>query len=258
MFGYYGYYGFGSGSYFLFFGLILLCAVLSMIASSKVNSTFKKFNKGACRSGMTGEQTVRRLMQMNGVTDIAVGQVAGELTDHYHPTKRVVNLSASTYDNNSVAAVAVAAHEVGHVMQKKDGYGLYLVRTALVPIVNFGARFSWFLVMIGLVLELLVRGAVLQLGNENLGFYIAMVGVILYGTSFLFSLVTLPVELNASRRAGTMLMEAGILREDELPAARKVLSAAAMTYLVSTLMSLVYFLRFLFYVLRMFGRNSRR
>lgn len=252
----YGYYGFGFhyGPYSLvFLGLILGCALLSLIASAKVNSTFKKYNRNVCRSGMTGEQTVRRLMQMNGVNDIAVGRVAGELTDHYHPTKRIVNLSASTYDSNSVAAVAVAAHEVGHVMQKKDAYGLYQVRTALVPVVNIGSYLSMPLVVVGLLLDMFV-----QLANENLGFYIALAGVALYGASFLFALVTLPVELNASRRAGAMLIEAGVLREDELPAARKVLSAAAMTYLVSVLMSLVYFLRFLFYVLMLFGRGKRR
>lgn len=240
-------------TYMILLVALAICGIFSLIASSKVRSTFKKYDRTPCRSGLTGEQTARRLLQMNGVNDIAVGRVGGELSDHYHPTQRIVNLSTSTHDSSSVAAVAVAAHEIGHVMQKKERYGLYQLRTVLVPLVNFGSRLALPLVLVGILLDLFV-----QLSNENLGFYIALVGVALYGSSLLFALVTLPVELNASRRAGAMLAEAGVLREDEMPAARKVLSAAAMTYLASVMVSLVYFLRFLLYVLAAFGRNNRR
>ena len=239
--------------YFWFMFAILVCMIFSGIASSKVKTSFNKHNSTRCRSGYTGYDTVTRLMRANGVYDISVGSVRGFLTDHYHPTKAIVNLSESTYANNSVAAVAVAAHEMGHVMQKKDGYGLYKIRTALVPVVNFGTRLAMPLVLVGLLLDWFSATA-----DANTGFYIAMVGVILYGGSLLFALVTLPVELNASHRAQKMLLAEGILTQDEIPAAKEVLSAAALTYLASLMTSLVYFLRFLVRVLTMFGRRDNR
>ena len=225
--------------YIWFMVALLVCIVFSAIASGKVHSSFAKYRGVRCRSQMTGYDTVTRLMRVNGIRDIAVGRVAGELTDHYHPSKKIVNLSESTYDSDSVAAVAVAAHEMGHVMQKQNGYALYRLRTALV--------------LVGLLLDLFVK-----LANSQAGFYIAMVGVCLYGGSLLFALVTLPVELNASKRAKEMLLAEGILSEAEIPAAKEVLSAAALTYFASLLTSLVYFLRFLVYVLTIFGRRNGR
>ena len=239
--------------YLWFMLAILACMIFSGIASGKVKTTFNKHNSTRCRSGLTGYFTVTRLMRANGVYDITIGSVRGFLTDHYHPTKAIVNLSESTYANNSVAAVAVAAHEMGHVMQKRDGYWLYKIRTALVPVVNFGTRLSMPLVLVGLLLDWFSATA-----DANTGFYIAMVGVILYGGSLLFALVTLPVELNASHRAQKMLLAEGILTQDEIPAANEVLSAAAVTYLASLMTSLVYFLRFLVRVLTMFGRRDNR
>ena len=239
--------------YFWFMLAILACMIFSGIASSKLKTSFNKHNSTRCRSGYTGYDTVTRLMRANGVYDISVGSVRGFLTDHYHPTKAIVNLSESTYGNNSVAAVAVAAHEMGHVMQKKEGYGLYKIRTAIVPVVNFGTRLAMPLVLVGLLLDWFSATA-----DANTGFYIAMVGVILYGGSLLFALVTLPVELNASHRAQKMLLAEGILTQDEIPAAKEVLSAAALTYLASLMTSLVYFLRFLVRVLTMFGRRDNR
>lgn len=239
--------------YLWFLGAILLCAAFSAFASRKVQSSFAKYDKIRCRSGMTGYDAAVRLLRYNGVHGISVGRVSGQLTDHYHPTKHVVNLSDSTYASSSVSAVAVAAHEIGHVMQKQDGHLMYRLRTALVPVVNFASRLAMPLVFVGLLLNWFTVVA-----NPELGFYIAMVGVILYGSSLLFAVVTLPVELNASRRAGEMLLEHGILTQDELPAARKVLSAAALTYLASVLASLVYFLQFLVRVMTLFGRRSRR
>ncbi len=240
--------------YIWFLAAISICMLLSAIASGKVRSAFNKYNSVRCRSGMSGYDTVSNLLRRRGVLDISVGRVRGFLTDHYHPKKAIVNLSESTYNNSSVAAVAVAAHEVGHVMQKKEGYSFYKLRTALVPVVNFGTFLAMPLVLVGLLFDYFVATA-----DANTGFYIALVGVALYGGSLLFALVTLPVELDASRRAKAMLVSEGILREDELGAASEVLSAAAMTYLASLLTSLVFFLRFLFYVLRLFGRrnNSR-
>ena len=239
--------------YMWFMVAILVCMVFSGYASNKVKTTFSKYDRLRSRSGYTGYDTVSRLMRANGVYDISIGSVKGFLTDHYHPTKSIVNLSESTYGNSSVAAVAVAAHEMGHVMQKQEGYGLYRLRTALVPAVNIGSRLAMPLVLVGLLLDWYSMSA-----NADIGFKVAMLGVILYGGSLLFALVTLPVELNASKRAGQMLMANGILAKDELPAAKEVLSAAALTYLASLMTSLVYFLRFLVRVLTMFGRRDNR
>ena len=242
-----------SKDYIWFLLAIGIVAIISAIAGSKVKSTYKKYDKVMSRSGKSGAQIATELLRAGGASGISVGRVAGELTDHYHPTKAIVNLSASTYDSKSVAAAAVASHEIGHVMQKERGYFLYNVRSALVPVVNFGSRLAMPLVLIGLLLDSFVR-----LSNPDTGFYIAMIGVILYGSSLLFSLVTLPVELDASRRAIRMLLDNHMISEDEAPAARKVLSAAAFTYLVSVLSSIVYFLRFLLYVLSIFGRRRSR
>ncbi len=238
-------------SYLPFIIPLLICALLSVYASFKVKSTYKKYGKIFNRSGYNGYDTAYKLMRSNGVVDVQVGKVSGELTDHYHPTKGVVNLSDSTYSSSSVAAVAVAAHEIGHVMQNKDSYLFYKIRTSLVPVANVGSFLAMPLVMVGLLLDIFVAGT----QNSDLGFYVAMIGVILYGMSFLFTLVTYPVELNASRRAKKMLQAEGILSADEMPGAEKVLSAAALTYLASLLTSLIYFLRFLFYVLNLFGKR---
>ena len=235
--------------YFLFLFLILLCALFSFWASSKVHSAYAAFSEEKISSHMTGYDTAVRLLRANGIYDVSVGRVRGKLTDHFHPKKRVVNLSESTYGDDSVAAVAVAAHEIGHVVQKERGYLPYKIRTALVPITNFGSRLALPLVLLGVVLELLVG-----LSSE-VGFYLALVGVALYGTSTLFTLVTLPVELDASRRAKKMLVEEGILREEEEPGAQRVLSAAALTYVAALATSLVNFLRFLVWVLVLFGRR---
>lgn len=239
--------------YLWFLGAMLVCMIFSSWASRKVHTSFAKYNGVNNRSGMTGYDTVVRLMRANDVQGISVGRVKGNLTDHYHPSKRIVNLSEGTYGNNSIAAVAVAAHEMGHVMQKQKGYLFYKLRTALVPIVNFGSRLSMPLVLIGLLMDWFATTE-----NENVGFYVAMAGVILYGGSLLFALITLPVELNASKRAKKMLLAEGILTEEEMSGASEVLSAAALTYLASLLTSLVYFLRFLVRVLTLFGRRNNR
>lgn len=236
-------------SYLGFYAALGVCLLLSLWASSKVKSTYAKYDKVRNRLGMTGREAAARLLHMGGVTDISIGKVSGTLSDHYHPAKQVVNLSEATYGSTSVAAVAVAAHEIGHVMQNKTGYVFYRIRTAIVPAVNFGTKLALPLVLIGLLME-----GYLSYGSDA-GFTVAMIGVVLYGLSFLFALVTLPVELDASRRAGQLLQQAGVVTGEEMPGVRKVLSAAAMTYLASMLTSLVYFLRFLFWVLSMFGRR---
>ena len=239
-------------NYLYFLLLLVPCLILSAWASAKVNSTYAKYDTVANRSRMTGYDTAVRLLQRGGVTDITVNRVNGRLSDHYNPAKKQVNLSMSTYGSASVAAVAVAAHEIGHVMQKKENYFPYLVRKALVPITNIGSRLALPVVILGLLLDLLLWGA----AGVPYGTWIVYAGIAMYGLSTLFMLVTLPVEFNASRRAEKMLVAEGILTKEEMPAVRKVLSAAAMTYVASLLVSLVYFLRFLFIILSMIRRND--
>ena len=233
---------------------ILLCGLLSVWASHKVKKAYAAYGGMPTRSRMTGYDTARRLLTIGGATDISIGKVKGTLSDHYHPTKKIVNLSEGVYGSTSVAAVAVAAHEVGHVMQKKKGYFFYGVRTVLVPITNLGSRLAVPLVLVGLLLDLFVGLS----QDSTLGYTLALIGVALYGLSTLFALVTLPVEFDASRRAKQMLTEEGIITDDELPYADKMLDAAAMTYVASLLTSLVYFLRFLLWVLMLFGGRRRR
>ena len=239
--------------YYLFFILMIVCAVWGASVSTKVRSAFQAYGRMPNSSRMTGYDTAVRLLRANGVSDITVGRVRGTLSDHYHPTKRVVNLSDGVYGDASIAAVAVAAHEIGHVMQKKTGYGMYRLRTALVPITNIGSRLALPLVLLGLILDLFVSTS-----NASTGFYLALSGVALYGLSTLFALVTLPVELDASRRAKEMLLQQGILRQEEIPYADKMLDAAAKTYVASLVTSLVYFLRFAVWVMVLFGRTNDR
>ena len=239
--------------YSIFFIVMIVCAILCAGASAKVNSAYKAYGAMPNSSRMTGYDTAVRLLRMNGVKDITVGRVRGHLTDHYHPTKKVVNLSESVYGDPSIAAVAVAAHEIGHVMQKKKGYAFYKLRTVLVPITNIGSRLALPLVVVGLLIDVFVG----MTQNTDAGFYLALLGVALYGLSTLFTFVTLPVELNASKRAKKMLLEAGILREEEIPYADKMLDAAAKTYVASMVTSLVYFLRFALWVMMMFGGRRR-
>lgn len=234
--------------YYLSLILLLPLLAFSAWASAKVNSTFSAFDQVPSRSCMTGYDTAVRLMRNRGVYDIRVERVNGKLTDHYHPAKKTVNLSMSTFGSSSVAAVAVAAHEIGHVMQKQEGYVPYKIRTALVPLTNLGARLALPLVLVGIILDLTIM-------SVSWGEWLVYVGIALYGLSTLFMLVTLPVEFNASRRAKKMLVEDGILAPDEIGGAGKVLSAAALTYVASLLVSLFYFLRFALFFLSFLRRD---
>ena len=236
--------------YLLFLLLLIPCLIFSGWASMRVNKTFSAYDKVQTRSCMTGYDTAVRLMSRRGVHDISVNRVDGKLTDHYHPTKKQVNLSMSSYGSASVAAVAVAAHEVGHVMQKKSGYVPYKIRNVLVPVTNIGARLALPLVIVGVLLDLFLTVTPMPVGQ-----WLVYIGIALYGLSTLFMLVTLPVEYNASRRAKKMLSEDGILTEEELPGASKVLSAAALTYVASLLISLLYFLRFAMIFLSLLRRR---
>ncbi len=242
------------GYYIFFMILIVIVGGWSYSASAKVQRTFQAQMQIGTRSHMTGYDTAVRLLRAGGVTDISVNRVKGTLTDHYHPTKKQVNLSESVYANDSIAAVAVAAHEIGHVMQKKNGYTPYKVRSWLVPITNIGSRLALPLVLVGLILDIAVGFS----QEQTLGYMLALAGVALYGLSTVFALATLPVEYNASRRAKKMLLEQGIITEQELPYADAMLDAAAKTYVAALATSLVYFLRFAIWVLMIFGNRSRR
>lgn len=237
-------------SYLLFLLILIPFLALSAWASAKVNSTYAEFDRVPNRANMTGYDTAVRLLRGRGVHDIQVGRVEGRLTDHYDPAHDQVNLSQSTYGSASIASVAVAAHEIGHVMQKKNGYLPYKIRNILVPITNIGSRLALPIIILGILLDTFWQ-------TVPYGEWAVYVGIGLYGLSSLFMLVTLPVEFNASRRAKKMLVEDGILTEDELPAASKVLTAAAMTYVASLLISLVYFARFALIFLSLIGRNRR-
>lgn len=235
--------------YLLWLLLLLPLLAFSAWASAKVNSAYSAYDRVQNRSCMTGYDAAMRLMRNRGVTDIAVKRVNGRLTDHYDPTKKLVNLSASTYGSTSIAAVAVAAHEIGHVMQKKEGYLPYKIRHALVPLTNLGSRLALPLVLVGILIDVFAY-------TTLWGQYLVYAGIALYGLSSLFMLVTLPVEYNASRRAKKMLVEDGILTEGEMASGGKVLSAAALTYVASLLISLFYFLRFALFALSFLRRRD--
>ena len=238
--------------YLLFLLLLLPCLAFSAIASAKVHSTFSAFDKVANRSRMTGYDTATLLMRNRGVHDISVNRVRGRLSDHYHPAKKQVNLSESTYGSASVAAVAVAAHEIGHVMQKQSGYLPYKIRNFLVPVTNLGSRLAFPVIIVGILLDFFAATVV------PIGEYLVYAGIALYGLSTLFMLVTLPLAFNASRRARKMLVEDGVLEQDEVGGAKKVLNAAALTYVASLLISFVYFLHFLIMMLSLLGRGRNR
>jgi Zn-dependent membrane protease YugP len=229
------YNGFYSFSYLL----VIIGAVLCLLASARVKSTYKKFAKVRSASGMTGAQAAEMILRRNGVLGVTVQHVAGELTDHYDPARGVVNLSDATYNSTSVAAIGVAAHECGHVMQHETGYLPLKIRTALVPVANIGSNIGIWIVMIGVILGM----------NDTL----AMIGVYLFSFGVLFQLVTLPVEFNASRRALVMLQDYGMLGQEEIKGSRSVLSAAAMTYVASAAASVLQLLRLLMIV-----NNGRR
>ena len=236
---YYGGYGMYNGFYSASYLLVIVGAVLCLLASAHVKSTYKKYAKVRSASGMTGAQAAEMILRRNGVLGVTVQHVAGELTDHYDPARGVVNLSDATYNSTSVAAIGVAAHECGHVMQHETGYLPLKIRTALVPVANIGSNIGIWIVMIGVILGM----------NDTL----AMIGVYLFSFGVLFQLVTLPVEFNASRRALVMLQDYGMLGQEEIKGSRSVLSAAAMTYVASAAASVLQLLRLLMIV-----NNGRR
>ena len=222
MYGYY--YGFDYT-----YVLVLIGAVLCMWASYRVNSVYNKYSHIRSASGMTGAEVAQRILDRNGVRDVRVEHVSGNLTDHYDPRTQTVNLSDAVYGSTSVAALGVAAHDCGHVMQHESGYMPLKIRTALVPAANLGSQIGLPLVIIGLIFGL---------SNS----FIA-IGIWIFALAVLFQIVTLPVEFNASHRALAMLEEYGILGTDEVEASRKVLGAAAMTYVAAAASAVLQLLR---------------
>ncbi|MEE3480690.1 MAG: zinc metallopeptidase [Lachnospiraceae bacterium] len=220
-------YGFWDYSYIL----VLIGAVLSLIASARVRITYNKYAQVRSAGGMTGAEVARRILESQGVHDVRIEHVSGNLTDHFDPREMVVRLSDTVYNSTSVAAAGVAAHECGHVMQEEENYAPLKFRENLVPVANFGSSISWPLILIGLLIR------------SDAGWYIAIAGVILFSLAVLFQLVTLPVEFDASHRALGILEDTGILGHEELRDTRKVLHAAAMTYVAAAAAAILQLLR---------------
>ena len=212
--------------------LVIIGAVLSMAASAKVNSTFNKYSKVRSMTGMTGEDAAKRLLNSQGIYDVTVRPVKGQLTDHYDPRTKTVNLSESVFHSTSVAAIGVAAHECGHAIQDNTEYAPLKIRGAIVPVVNIGTQLSWPMILLGVLFG-------------GLGSPLVQIGILLFTLCVIFQLVTLPVEFNASSRAVRLLDETGILSGEEVGYTKNVLGAAALTYVAAAAGSILQLLRLL-------------
>ena len=224
--------------------LVLPCVIFAMWASSSVNSTFNKYSKQYSSRGITGAQAAERVLRANGVIGVRIEQVAGNLTDHYDPKTNVIRLSDNVYASTSTAAIGVACHEAGHAVQYAQNYGPIKLRAAIIPVTNIGSKLAMPLILIGLLLSFL----------GMVSFVFVYLGIACFGLSLVFQLVTLPVEYNASRRAMQTIESSEILTAEEQNGAKKTLSAAALTYVAATAVSLAQLLR----LLLIFGGNRRR
>ena len=224
--------------------LVLPCLILSLWASARVNMTFKRYSRQFSSRGITGADAAQRVLRANGVGNVRIERIGGNLTDHYDPTTNVIRLSDDVYGSTSTAAIGVACHEAGHAVQYAQGYAPIKLRAAIIPVTNFGSKLAMPLILLGILFS--------SLGNTS-DFFINL-GIACFGLSVLFQLVTLPVEFNASHRALAAIEQNGILTDDELAGARKTLSAAAMTYVAATATALAQLLR----LLVLFGNNRRR
>lgn len=231
--GYYYYYGFDP----LYF-LILISVVIAMVAQYKVKSTYSKYSRVRSDLGLTGAQVAQKILNMNGIYDVSIQHIAGDLTDNYNPRNKVLSLSDAVYNSTSIAAIGVAAHECGHAIQHDVGYAPLLIRNTIAPVVNIASSLSWIFIAAGLFFGM--SPALID------------VGIIMFSLAVLFELITLPVEFNASGRALTILSDSGMLYPDETAGAKKVLSAAAMTYVASALTAVLQLLR----LIMLFGRRS--
>ena len=213
--------------------LVVIGALLSLMASAKVKSSFARYSNVRSMSGMTGREAAERILRNSGIYDVQVQHIYGNLTDHYDPRNKVLSLSDSVYNSNSVAAIGVAAHECGHAIQHAKGYAPLSIRGALVPVANFGSTISWPLILMGLLIR------------SNASMLFINLGILAFSFAVLFQIVTLPVEFNASKRAVRILGETGMLGPDELRGTRKVLSAAALTYVAGAAAGILQLLRLL-------------
>lgn len=226
---YYGYLG-----YLLF---MLPALLLGLYAQIMVKVNYSRYSKVISRSGLTGREAAERVLQMNGVGGVRIGRVGGTLTDHYDPRSNSINLSQGVYDSATVAAIGVAAHEAGHAVQYAKNYAPIKLRMAIIPVCNIGTRLGPLLIILGFFLSYMAE-SMITVGNT-----LYFIGLILFCTVALFQLVTLPVELDASRRA-LKALSGGLMEKSELPGVRKVLTAAALTYvaaLVSAVMQVIYY-----------------
>ena len=237
---YYYYYGI-DWSYLI---LVLPCMIFALLASSSVNSTFKKYSQQRSVRGLTGAEAAQRVLRHNGVTGVRIERVSGNLTDHYDPKTNVIRLSDSVYSSTSTAAIGVAAHEAGHAVQYAQHYAPIQLRAAIIPITNIGSRLAMPLILAGILFTFL----------GSLSNILVYLGIAAFGLSFVFQIVTLPVEFNASRRALAAIEDAQLLTEDEQRGARKTLNAAAMTYVAATAVALAQLLRLII----LFGGRGRR
>ena len=238
MFGYGFGYGYGMDPTYL---LVAIGAVICLIASARVKTTYNKYSQYRSASGMTGAEVARRILNSAGIYDVTIQHVSGSLTDNYNPSRKTLNLSDDVYNSTSVAAVGVAAHECGHAIQHQKGYVPLSVRAALVPVANIGSNLAWPLIIIGLCF------------SRNTGSVLIELGILCFSLAVLFQIVTLPVEFNASARALRILGEQGILSESELPYTKKVLKAAALTYVASAAAAILQLLR----LVLLFGGKRR-
>ena len=213
--------------------LVMPALILAMAAQGKVSSTFNKYSRVQSHIGITGAEAARRIMEQNGIYDVSIERVSGNLTDHNDPSRKVLRLSDSVYSSSSIAAIGVAAHETGHAIQHARNYAPLSLRSLMVPLANIGSRLSMPLILIGLLFSF----------ASSMGNTLITLGIIFFGLSVVFTIITLPVEFNASRRAIACLDESRILYSDEIDGAKKVLSAAAMTYVASTVVALANLLR---------------
>lgn len=233
---YYYYYGFD----WTYLALVLPCLILSLWASSNVNSTFRKYSKQHSLRRLTGAEAAQRVLSANGVRDVRIEHVSGNLTDHYDPKSNVIRLSDQVYSNTSTAAIGVACHEAGHAVQYAEGYAPIKLRAAIIPVTNIGSRIALPLILLGLLFS-------------SFGDTLIYLGIGCFSLSLVFQLVTLPVEFNASRRALQAIESGNLLTEEEQKGARKTLTAAALTYVAATAVSLAQLVR----LLALFGGRRR-
>jgi len=238
----YGYYSFYYGFDWTYLAIVLPCVLLSLLASLLVNSTFKRYSKQASSRRITGAEAAQRVLSANGVRNVQIERVSGNLTDHYDPKKNVIRLSESVYDSASTAAIGVACHEAGHAVQYAKNYSPIKLRAAIIPVTNIGSMLAWPLILIGLLFT-----------SSNMSTTFIYLGIACFSLSLVFQLVTLPVEFNASRRAMAAIDECNILTSEERKGARKTLTAAAMTYVAAVAVSLAQLLR----LILLFGNRRR-